>query len=102
MAPMWGRSHPLKFLCLSLVKGRRNLCVSIYLLRAGHSCQSLLVLGVCRLDMKSQDKLVQIKKIMGYPPLPHDLNQWHKTEDFEHLEITHKLYTLGVVVEYHE
>ena len=47
-------------------------------------------------------KLVQIKKIMGYPPLPHELNQWHKTEDFEHLEIAHKLYTLGVVVEYHK
>src|SRR3954463_15457197 len=47
-------------------------------------------------------KLVQIKKIMGYPPVPHELNQWHKTEDFEHLKIAHKLYTLGVVVEYHK
>ena len=34
---------------------------------------------------------------MGYPPLPHELNQWHKIEDFEHLKIAHKLYTLGVV-----
>ena len=39
---------------------------------------------------------------MGYPPLPHELNQRHKTEDFEHLKIAHKLYTLGVVVEYHK
>ena len=39
---------------------------------------------------------------MCYPPLPHELNQWHKTEDFEHLEIAHKLYTLGVVVGYHK
>src|SRR4051812_1643848 len=99
---MWGRSHPLGFLCLSLVKGRRNLCVSIYLLRARHSCQSLLALRVCRLDMQAQDKIVQIKKIMGHPPLPHELNQRHKTEDFEHLKIAHKLYTLGVVVEYHK
>ena len=37
---------------------------------------------------------------MGYPPLPHELNQRHKIEDFEHLKIAHKLYTLGVVVEY--
>src|ERR1044072_4363506 len=99
---MWGRSHPLKFLCLSLINGRRNLYVSIYLLRAGHSCQSLLVLGVCKLYMQSQYKLVQIKKIMGYPPLPHELNQRHKTEDFEHLKIAHELYTLGVVMEYHK
>ena len=28
---------------------------------------------------------------MGYPPLPHELNQWHKTEDFENLEIAHKI-----------
>ena len=39
---------------------------------------------------------------MGYPPLPHELNQRHKTEDFEYLKITHKLYTLGVVMEYDE
>ena len=31
---------------------------------------------------------------MGYPPLPHELNQWHKTEDFEHLKVAHKLYTI--------
>src|SRR3954469_19910179 len=42
---------------------------------------------------KPKTKLVQIKKIMGHPPLPHELNQWHKTEDFEHLKIAHKLYT---------
>ena len=35
---------------------------------------------------------------MGYRPLPHELNQRHKTEDFEHLKIAHKLYTLGAVV----
>ena len=39
---------------------------------------------------------------MGYPPLPHELDQWHKIEDFEHLKIAHKLYSLGVVVEYHK
>ena len=39
---------------------------------------------------------------MGYLPLPHELNQRHNTEDFEHLKIAHKLYTLGVVLEYHK
>ena len=39
---------------------------------------------------------------MGYPPLPHELNQWHKTEDFENLKIAHKIYTLGVEGKYHE
>ena len=29
---------------------------------------------------------------MGYPPFPQELNQRHKTEDFEHLKIAHKLY----------
>ena len=39
---------------------------------------------------------------MNYLLLPHELNQRHKTEDFENIKIAHKLYTLGVVVEYHE
>src|ERR1044071_498911 len=38
-------------------------------------------------------KLVQLKKIMNYLLLPHELNQRHKTEDFENLKIAHELYT---------
>ena len=30
---------------------------------------------------------------MNYLLLPHELNKRHKTEDFEHLRITHKFYT---------
>ena len=39
---------------------------------------------------------------MNYLLLPHELNQRHKTEDFEKLKIAHELYTLGVVVKYHK
>src|ERR1044071_5334134 len=38
-------------------------------------------------------KLVQLKKIMNYLLLPHELKKRHKTENFEHLRITHKFYT---------
>ena len=30
---------------------------------------------------------------MNYLLLPHELNKRHKTDDFEHLRITHKFYT---------
>jgi len=43
--------------------------------------------------MQSGVKLVQLKKIMNYLLLPHELDQRHKIEDFEHLGIAHKFYT---------
>ena len=39
---------------------------------------------------------------MNYLLLPNELNQSHKTKEFENLKITHKLYTSGVVGKYHE
>jgi len=39
---------------------------------------------------------------MNYLVLPHELKHRHKIEDFEKLKIAHELYTLGVVVKYHE
>src|SRR3954469_13375157 len=98
MAPKWERSHPLKFPCLSLINGQRKLFVSILFYELGALMPVPPRIKVCRLDMQTQIKLVQFKKIMNYLLLPHELNQRHKTEDFEYLKIAHKLYTLGVVV----
>ena len=98
-----GNDHiPLNSLVYHSRMGEGTCLLALSFTSWAHSCQSLLVLRFADQTCKPNIKLVQFKKIMNYLLLPHELNQRHKTEDFENLKISHKLYTLGVVGKYHE